>query len=193
VLVETDNRTPDLAWAYEKDRTVHQIMLKNHAGWMDLGKVIHENPGKEIVVSLPGRSGAYFEEEKEYIADLQKALTIKFQMFFPIGRLKTSILQLKKTIDDLDGILPPENIMVIMNGFYGEKPEKFFRWNESKLKKKFLAAGGKEIFLPELHEKVMDSYNEDLPFEKAVKEVDFIEKMELERWLNKAHELLGEH
>lgn len=190
VLIDSDTQNPDISWTYQKITTVHLIDLKDHAGWMDLADLLSKNKGKEIIISMPAGIGFHIQEEIEFFADVVKALDIDLHMYFPIDRLKTSLLLLKKAIETFDGLMPVKNITVVKNGFFGTE-EKFYRWETSKLKENFVKKGGKEVFISELHERVIDEI-ERVPFSVALKNKDlsFSNKIELERWYKEVKAVL---
>jgi hypothetical protein len=74
-------------------------------------------------------------------------------------------------------------MVVVKNLFFGE-PDRFRRWNDSKTRQAFLTAGGLEIELPDLHERIADLTAMALPpvpFSRA-DALRFGDQAELRRW-----------
>jgi hypothetical protein len=184
IVVESDTRNPDVARVFQSHFRLEQIDLKLHDGWMTLVDLLADHKDHEIVVSLPAGIGHFLEEESEFLVTALQDLGHGLKVFWPINRLKDSIILLmeflKNPLSD-----HAEEIIVCLNGFFGEQ-KKFYRWNDSKTRKEFLARKGcREIYLPELHERVVDSVAG--PFSLAFEELRYSERTELQRWLKQAH------
>jgi hypothetical protein len=162
---------------------VEKIDLKRHDGWMELADLLAANPEKEVVVSLPAGIGHFFEEEAAYLTTVLKDLGHTLKVYWPINRLKDSVALLKEFLNSPLSDLA-EEMVVILNGFFGDQ-RKFVRWSDSKTRKEFLARpGAREAFLPELHERVVDSITGPFSMAEGLK---YSEKTELERWMREAH------
>jgi len=183
IVVESDTRNPDVARLFLKHVRVENIDLKLHDGWMGLSDLLADNPDKEIVVSLPAGIGHFVEEEAEYLSSVLKDLGHTLKVYWPINRLKDSIILLKEFLSSPLSDLA-QKIVVIQNGFFGEQ-RKFVRWIDSKTRKEFLSRpGAREAFLPELHERVVDSITGPFSMAEGLK---YSEKTELERWTREAY------
>ena len=183
IVVESDTRNPDVARLFLQHVRVENIDLKLHDGWMELADLLADNPDHEVVVSLPAGIGHFVEEEAAYLTSVLKDLCHTMKVYWPINRLKDSIILLKEFLNSPLSDLSQE-IVVIQNGFFGDQ-RKFVRWSDSKTRKKFLARpGAREAFLPELHERVVDSITGPFSMAEGLK---YSEKTELERWIRAAH------
>lgn len=179
MVVESDTRNPDIARLFQSHLQVKQIDLRHHDGWMELVDLLASNQKQETVVSLPANIGQMVEMEGDYLATTLKALDLGLRIFWPINRLKDSIILLKEFLGSPLGT-QAEEITVCMNGFFGRR-EKFSKWNESQTRKVFLTRKGcREIYLQELHERIVDVAA--APF-SLLQGLRYSEKLELQRWL----------
>ena len=191
ILVESDTRNPDVGGLFNGFADVQQIDLSNHNGWMDLINVLADNPGREIVVSLPAGIGHALEVESDYLAGVLDDLKRNLTVFWSINRLKYSVILLREFLQTSIAKKAAE-ITVIKNGFFGDE-NKFVRWQDSNVRKEFLKQkSSREIFLPELHERVVDEINK--PWSVALDDeklgLKYATKAELQRWLKDAHKAL---
>lgn len=198
VVVDADARNPDIGWIYrDHGIPVHNIDLRSAADtdgqdpWMLLADLIEENKGKKIVVNLPAGVGTMLTEKQHFFGEIIKNLEVKVEMFFSIDRQKTSIVQLKAGYPAFKSFMKLEDLTIIKNGFFGPSADHFFEWNKSKLKKELIAAGAKEVFIPELHYRVIESVDRK-PFSVALADgMKTSDRVVLEAWLREARTALG--
>lgn len=187
IVVESDTRNPDVARLFLKHLRVESIDLKLHEGWMELADLLADNPDMEIVVSLPAGAGHFLEEEAEFLGSVIKDLGHELRVYWPINRLKDSLILLKEFLATPLSDLAKE-IVAVVNGFFGDQ-KKFHRWNSSKTRTEFLARpSAREVYLPELHERVVDAVSGPFSLAEGLR---YSEKTELERWIREAHSAIG--
>jgi hypothetical protein len=85
------------------------------------------------------------------VADLKRSLTV----WWLLSRTVDSVVLLAPVTAAL-GSAPGVKIVALRNLHFGESG-KFRRWNDGKVRDKFLKAGGIEADLPELHELAVDA------------------------------------
>ena len=187
IVVESDTRNPDVARTFQSHMRVEKIDLKVHDGWMALVDLLADDNNAEVVVSLPSGIGHYLEEEAEYLVPVLEDLGHELRVYWAINRLKDSIILLKEFLHSPLSSLASE-MVVIKNGFFGEE-KKFTRWDESKTRKEFLSRkGAKEVFLPELHDRVVDAVVGPYSFCTGLR---YSERAELDRWIQVAHQVVA--
>lgn len=198
VVVDADSRNPDIGWVYkEYGIPVHNIDLRNAADsdgqdpWMLLVDLIEENKGKEIVVNLPAGVGTMLAEKQHFFGEIVESLKVKVKMFFSIDRQKTSIVQLKTGFPAFKSFMNLEDLTIIKNGFFGPSAGHFREWDKSKLKKELTDAGVKEVYISELHWRVLESVDRK-PFSVALADgLKTSDRVVLETWLKEARAALG--
>jgi len=191
IVVESDTRNPDVGSLFAGLLDVQQIDLAAHNGWMDLINVLADNPGREIVVSLPAGIGAALQVESDYLSDVLADLKHELKVFWTINRLKYSVILLREFLQTSLAKNAAE-IVVVKNGFFGDD-HKFVRWNDSNVRKEFLKLkAAREIYLPELHERVVDEITKpwSVALDDASLGLKYATKAELQRWLKDAHKAL---
>lgn len=185
LVVDSDTRNPDVARTFKDHLPVEQLDLKQHEGWMRLADLLEEDTSREIVVSLPAGIGQFVEKEAEGLVDVLTELEHKLVVYWPINRLKDSVILLREFMNT-PLMKKAWHCNVIMNGFFGEK-EKFNRWLDSKTRADFLMHfGAAESYLPELHHRVIDAVQG--PFSQA-QDLKYSVRIELERWVKTNYDL----
>jgi len=185
ILVESDTRNPDVSRLFSKYIQVEEINLKEHDGWMELADLLEQNRDKNVVVSLPAGVGNHIEIEGQYLSALLADLGHELQVFWPINRNKDSIILLKEFMESPLG--QRADLTVVLNGFFGSQ-EQFQLWNKSNTRQQLLEqCNGREVFLPELHHRVVDVIRE--PFTMC-RGLQYSVRVELERWLRRAYQIV---
>ena len=185
-VIESDVRNPDVIRMFKGHLDCEKLDLAAHEGWMDLYDAMSEKPEVDFVVSMPSQIGRRVAEEADGLSCALRAMGRQFVVVWIINRLVDSIRLLKLALDDLQGV---DRFLVVKNGFFGAE-DRFYRWDNSNLRKEILRSGHAQAYLPELHERVIDRISEDpMPFSVALKDapLKFSERVELESWIGKAH------
>jgi hypothetical protein len=141
--------------------------------------------GDDVVVTLPAGIGGVFAKHagdlRTAAVDLKRGLTI----WWPMNRTPDSIALLQPVVDAF-GKDSGAQLVAVRNLFFGP-PERFARWQDSKLRKRFLDAGGLEADFPELHERIVDATFASLPARRFSSNgesgLGYGERLWLKRWL----------
>jgi hypothetical protein len=136
-------------------------------------------------VSLPAGIGSVFSANAgdliAALADLKRTLTI----WWPMNRTPDSVNLLATAVKPFDKA-PGVQFVAVRNLFFGDAA-KFSRWNESKIRTKFLAGGGLEMDFPELHELLVDATFGAFPAKRFSANgetgIRYGERLVLKRWL----------
>jgi hypothetical protein len=120
---------------------------------MDLTDFMAENADRPLVVSMPAGIGGDFMREANTFFQMAELLDRPVSMFWVINRLPDSVNLLAQTLEAVGTRLSTK--IVVKNLFFGDE-EKFSRWDNSAVRKRFESSGGKTIGLQELHERVVD-------------------------------------
>lgn len=185
-IIETDTRNPDISRLFKKTADVSRVDMTDHSGVLDFLDLLNETEASEVIVSLPAGIGRTLTMEADFIKSALDELGYKLRVFWPINRLKDSLTLLAQFHND-NPLAEGAEIIVVLNGFFGEA-DKFSRWHDSNIKKTVLKSGDIEVFLPPLHDRVVDAVS--CPFSQAT-DLRFSEKAELSRWLGLAQTAMG--
>ena len=181
LIVDADMRNPDVSRLFAGIAPTREVDLRTHDGWIELASLLHEAAETEIVVSLPAGIGDALEREGVDWLESMRELRREVVLYWVINRTADSINLLRSALQTFEG--GASAMVVVKNLFFGE-PDRFRRWNDSKTRQAFLTAGGLEIELPDLHERIADLTAMALPpvpFSRA-DALRFGDQAELRRW-----------
>jgi hypothetical protein len=95
-------------------------------------------------------------------------------------------------LSDFIEALPEAEINVVRNLYLGTE-RKFELYNASKIRTSIEQAGGRSMNFPELADRVTDAMNKGrLTVAKAVEDLSFGDRMEVERWRDECKEMFAE-
>ena len=195
IAIESDTRTPDIYRRFRDHLQVEKIDLKDLTGWMDFGRLLEENPGKEFVVNLPAGVGEFFAEEGDSIAQVLAAMGRDLAIYWPINRLADGLISLSGFLKNplAEMALETGGLVVVKNGFFGTEKQ-FGRWDGSNVKKELSGRPGfRETYLPELHERPVDLVT--VPWSVGIENaaelgIHMFERGTLTKWIKAAKEAL---
>jgi len=183
LVVDSDMRNPDLSRMFPDVAVT--VDLRQHVGWIDLLSQLHENKGKQIVVSLPAGIGAEVTAELPFFFTNLYKLKRQATLLWILARTPDSINLLRPATAAFDGHARAK--VALKNLFFGD-PDKFGRWNESKTRTAFEDAGGIVVEFPELLDRLVDqtsTANPPVPFSAKLDGLRFGDRAELRHWLDK--------
>jgi len=181
LVVDADMRNADVARLFAGVAPTRQVDLRDHDGWIELASLLHEASETEILISLPAGIGDILDREAADWLDSMRELDRDVVLYWVINRTADSVNLLRSALQTFQG--RARAMVVIKNLFFGDA-DRFRRWNDSKTRQAFCDAGGVEIELPDLHERIADLTAMALPpvpFSRA-DELRFGDQAELRRW-----------
>lgn len=153
VVVESDDSNPDVYKAVNSLVTCSVINLDIEDGFISLCNLIEQNPDSWIVVNTPARATDPIIQFGGMLGDTCKELGRDLVMLWPINRQRDSLELLRKLMDNSEGVYGA--IHTVMNTYWGA-PEKFARYNASKIKERVTST----VIYPELNDLVADKLND---------------------------------
>ena len=154
-VVESDARNADAGRYFDGAAVVKKIDLRQTDGWVEFLTLLHNDQSDDMIVSLPSGIGGIVTANAPRllaaVSDLKRSLTV----WWLLSRTVDSVFLLAPVTAAL-GSAPGVKIVALRNLHFGESG-KFRRWNDGKVRDKFLKAGGIEADLPELHELAVDA------------------------------------
>ncbi len=181
LIVDADMRNPDVARLFTDVAPTRQLDLREHDGWIELASLLSEATQSEILISLPAGIGDMLDREAADWLESMHELDRDVVLHWAINRTADSVNLLRSALHTFQG--HARAMVVIRNLFFGDA-DRFRRWSDSKTRQAFLEAGGLEIELPDLHERIADLTAMALPpvpFSRA-DTLRFGDQAELRRW-----------
>jgi hypothetical protein len=173
IAYECDQSNPQLYRHYNKVLPGVQTLKLNQRGGADaLQDDLKRFSPQVSLVDLPAGAAEYFESVAKDIFLFQNAqrLGYRITMVSVLGRVKDSVLQLKRLVDFCGDKV---DYVVVKNLYWGDE-HKFTRYNNSKVKLAVEALGAVELLLPELFDDIFDFIDsKDLTFREALSHEDF--------------------
>lgn len=125
--------------------------LQDHDGWRSTGEHIGRSKARFLVIDTPANVWRHLVDcWHGYVAEQAHRTGRETLVFFAIDETLPSIAQLKAHLAHLPAI----RLVVVMSGRFGTE-DQFFAWRESRTRREFMAAGGREAYLPRLHNRVV--------------------------------------
>jgi len=187
-LVETDTSVPDVYKTYGGEIGADQVNLDEREGWIELLTLVESHPEDTIVVNTGARNQTGVSNFGRTLRKALPQLKRRLIVFWLIDRKRESL----ELLSDFIETLPEATIIVVRNMYLGTE-RKFELYNGSKMRAAIEQAGGRSLNFPELADRVTDAMNKGrLTIAKAIEELSFGDRMEVERWRDECKEMFAE-
>ena len=187
-LVETDTSVPDVYKTYGGEIGADQVNLDEREGWIELLNLVESHPEDTIVVNTGARNQTGVSNFGRTLRKALPQLKRRLIVFWLIDRKRESL----ELLSDFIETLPEATIIVVRNMYLGTE-RKFQLYNGSKMRAAIEQAGGRSLNFPELADRVTDAMNKGrLTIAKAIEELSFGDRMEVERWRDECKEMFAE-
>jgi hypothetical protein len=184
-LIDTDVGS-DVFKAYKEAVQAELVNVKEREEWMRLATLISENPDSIFVINTTAAIKQFVEESGDILHRAVKKLDRKLVTFWVLDRTRNSMEYLLNYME-----IVPDTKMVILRNLYAGSEKKFELYNNSDARKSIEGSGGMSLNFPEVADRVTDAMDRGrLTTEKALKELPFGDRMELERWRDECKEML---
>jgi hypothetical protein len=187
-LVETDTSVPDVYKTYGGEIGAELVNLDEREGWIELLNLVDGHPEDTIVVNTGARNQTGISNFGKTLRKALPQLKRRLVVFWLIDRKRESL----ELLSDFIETLPEAEINVVRNLYLGAEP-KFELYNASKMRASIEQTGGRSLSFPELADRVTDAMNKGrLSVAKAIDELSFGDRMEVERWRDECKEMFAE-
>jgi hypothetical protein len=187
-LVETDTSVPDVYKTYGGEIGADRVNLDEREGWIELLNLVESHPEDTIVVNTGARNQTGVSNFGRTLRKALPQLKRRLIVFWLIDRKRESL----ELLSDFIETLPEATIIVVRNMYLGTE-RKFELYNGSKMRAAIEQAGGRSLNFPELADRVTDAMNKGrLTIAKAIEELSFGDRMEVERWRDECKEMFAE-
>ena len=187
-LHDADTTNPDVWKSYSRTVESEIVPLDAVEGWIHLVNTCDASAFKTVVVNTPARANDAFRTHGKILLDSLKELARPLITLWLINRQRDSLELLKQYLD----FMPGQTVHVIRNGYFGEE-HKYELFAQSSLRETVLQQGGKDLFLPDLADRVTDElYTRRITLAEASAQLKLGDRVELQRWRARVKELLVE-
>jgi hypothetical protein len=187
-LVETDTSVPDVYKTYGGEIGAELVNLDDREGWIELLNLVESHPDDTIVVNTGARNQTGISNFGKTLRKALPQLKRRLVVFWLIDRKRESL----ELLSDFIETLPEAEINVVRNLYLGTE-RRFELYNASKMRASIEQTGGRSLSFPELADRVTDAMNKGrLSVAKAIEELSFGDRMEVERWRDECKEMFAE-
>src|ERR1700690_1406199 len=187
-LVETDTSVPDVYKTYGSEIDAELVNLDQREGWIELLNLVESPPEDTIVINTGARNQTGISNFGKTLRKALPKLRRKLVVFWMIDRKREGL----ELLSDFAEALPEATVHVVRNMYFGTE-QKFEVYNGSKTRAAIEQGGGRSLNFPELADRVTDAVNKGrLTVAKAIAELSFGDRMEVERWRDECRELFAE-
>lgn len=196
VLIEGDKSGQDVGERYNGIIETGFINLNRpdamEEAFSNLGNWIEEHAdSKDVVINLPGQASDTLDKCADLLSATMEMAGQKITVFYSLGTLDLHAANLLESMKaGLMSVAPLDRQIVIMSEATGALEQ--FAWTHSAARKKYLASGGKEGFMPKLLPSALDTKMGALPgpysaFLGNDSPFSLTDRGLLFRWLKSAH------
>jgi hypothetical protein len=186
-FVEADTTNPDVWKSYGKVIESEGVDLDDVEGWIHLVNLCDVHPFKAIVVNTPARNNTGVRNHGAILVNALAELGRPLVTLWVINRQRDSVDLLKEYME----LMPGGVVHVVRNGYFGEE-QKFELYEKSPVREAVLQQSGKNLFLPDLADRVTDElYSKRITLAAASQQLKLGDRTELQRWRASTSEMFS--
>jgi hypothetical protein len=187
-LVDADFNNPDVFRCYGQAMGGEVLDMDDVDGWIQLVNLCEASPFKTVVVNTPAQSNRAVVKHASILMNSLSELGRPLITLWVINRQRDSLELLNNYMAQVTAGV----IHVVCNGYFGEQ-NKFELYGESAIRERVITAGGKNLFLPDLSDRVTDEvYTKRVTLSDAAAQLKLGDRMELQRWRASAAAMFAE-
>jgi hypothetical protein len=177
-LIDADVNNPDVFRCYGRITSGEVLSLDDVEGWIQLVNTCDALPFKAVVVNTPAQSNVAVGKHASLLVNALRELGRPLITLWVINRQRDSLELLNEYMSYVNGGV----IHVVCNGYFGEA-KKFELYEKSAIRQSVLTQGGKNLFLPDLSDRVTDElYSKRITLAEAALQFKLGDRIELQRW-----------
>ncbi|MHB8425400.1 MAG: nucleotide-binding protein [Gammaproteobacteria bacterium] len=184
-VLDADTRNSEL-FAMFAPPLAQVVYLREVEGWAEFANILNAREEPNVVVSLPANIGDEIAEQSEFLAEALAGMGRHLVLFWTMNRSPQSVALLRPTLETIGRTATAT--VAVRNLYFGDR-DRFGRWNESKTRKDFIAAGGLEMDLPDLLDSVVDATILANPTRRFVSldGLSYAHRLVAKRWLGQCY------
>lgn len=175
IYIETDDSNPDVYKAVNGSVTSHVINIDTESGYLRLGEVLETENPDYVVINTAARATQSLIEHSVLLSALATETGANLSMVWAMNRQRDGLELLKSFMDNRTGY---DAVYAVKNLYFG-LPEKFLRYDNSKIKGKV----NQTLELPELNDLLADKLvDERLPLWTDTKDLQTMQRSSLQKF-----------
>ncbi len=175
IYIETDDSNADVYKAVNETVTSHVINLDTESGYLLMGEVIEREKPDNVVINTAARATESLIKHSGLLNDLATEMKMQLVMAWAMNRQRDGLELLKTFLDNKTGY---DAIYAVKNLYFGS-PEKFMRYDNSKLKERV----NQTLELPELNDLLADKLvDERLPLWADTSKMQIVQRSALNKF-----------
>lgn len=197
-IIEADTRNPDVSRMFETTVPCTQVNLRSTNGWMDVMDFVMKHPGYTIILNTPAGIGEHMKSDMESFVSFLKdqEVSVEMELWWTMNIQHDSVNLYQEAYKNYGHFFARQLVICNLHFANGDKSPQgpFMLWNESPLRTKIEKTGGKTIYFPGLHLRVVSKIfapGSIMPFSHAIDAavgeavgLSHSERWKLQDWLN---------
>lgn len=204
-VLEADTRNPDVGRMFDGEIPIAQANIRSDNGWMDVMDFVVKHTGHTIILNTPAGIGEYMASDVASFAKFFQDLgvPVQLEMWWVMNIQHDSVNLLNEAYRAYGQHFKRIRIVCNLHFANGDSSEHgpFFLWNESPLRNEIEKKGGRTVFFPGLHLRVVKKLFDPeviMPFSQAADaalgepiQLGVAERWKLQQWLGQCDELFA--
>jgi len=187
-LIDADTNNPDVCRCYGRHAEGEVLNLDDVEDWIQMVNICDAMPFKAVVINTPAQSNNAVAKHSPILLNSLRELARPLITLWVINRQRDSLELLKDYMEHMKGGI----VHVVCNGYFGEE-KKFELYENSALREKVGGQGGKNLFLPDLADRVTDElYGKRTMISEAAQQFKLGDRAELQRWRSSVAAMFAE-
>lgn len=171
-VIEADTQNPDVHRMFDTRIPCMLANLRTEDGWMSVMDFVDDHAGYSIVINTPAGIGEHMRKDVATFSGYlkQQKTPTELELWWTMNLQHDSVNLLEKAISSYG--MSFNRVRVVCNlHFSANDPAHFFLWHESPVRARFEKAGGKTIYMPGLHLRIVQKLfvpDRVMPFSDAL-------------------------
>lgn len=197
-ILEADTRNPDVGRMFEGEVPVAQANVRSDNGWMDVMDFVTSHVGHTIVINTPAGIGDYMANDLASFGKffVDQGIPVELEMWWVMNIQHDSVNLLHEAYRSYGQHFKRIRVVCNLHFANGDSSEHgpFFLWHESPLRTEIEKRGGRTIYFPGLHLRVVKKLFDPeiiMPFSQAsdaaigeAVRLEVSERWKLQQWLS---------
>lgn len=204
-IIDADTRNPDVSRMFSASIPCIQANLRSGNGWMDVMDFVINHPGHTILMNTPAGIGEYMKADMESFVSFLKEqdAAVEMELWWTMNIQHDSVNLYQEAYKSYGHYFARQRVICNLHFANGDSSQQgpFFLWNESTLRTKIEKSGGKTIYFPGLHLRVVAKIFAPgviMPFSEAMDAavgetvgLQHSERWKLQEWLKNVSDRLA--
>lgn len=158
-IIDADTRNPDVSRMFKDSLPCIQANIRSNNGWMDVMDFVMKHVGHTIIMNTPAGIGEYMKSDMESFVSFLKdqEVSVEMELWWTMNIQHDSVNLYQEAYKNYGQYFARQRVICNLHFANGDSSHQgpFFLWNESPLRTKIEKSGGKTIYFPGLHLRVV--------------------------------------